>query len=134
MSTDPDPPAAGYDLHRLNNHINEIKPLLELDGEWRMADADVDPDAARVTLRLLQRHGAIVSETEYDSASGHHRNKYRWKPAAKQHFRAYAADMATLPCGCREHVPPDLSRDAEVAHCKHCGQAHDADALREWLS
>jgi len=109
----------------LRNNIARIKPLLDLEGEWTVRDAEGD---VRDVIVLLKKEGAIehVSRDVFNvkvhpddpSQGSDIVNRWRWKPAHKRYLKQVAEDVTTFPCGHRAHICNP--REVDGFSCRKC--------------
>jgi hypothetical protein len=117
--------------NRCRVRYERIKPLLDMQGEFRAADV---PDSVRRSdLRWLANQGALRI-VRRDRTSGKRLSVYRWDPVVKRELERYGSQLATLPCGCRAHIPPgDGDTPEGRMACKHCGAVHPRATFRAAL-
>lgn len=126
--------ASGH-AHKCRARIHEIEPLLELSGTWKQTDIDdLDSRESHKIIMKLKQIGAIEVATTETTSGGKYVQSYRWNPGYKESYQEYADELNRLPCGCRAHIPPgDRGAPEGQMCCKHCGQPHEKETIRECL-
>jgi len=110
---------------RLRNNIARIKPLLDLEGEWTVRDAEGN---VRETLIFLKKEDAIekvgkdvfnVKIHEGDPSQGSDiLCRWRWNRPHKKYCKQVAEDVTTFPCGHRAHICNP--REVDGFSCRKC--------------
>ena len=128
------------DVSTLYPHIHAIEPLLKYD-DFTLAETPLGGDAettrqGRPVIDRLQSAGAL-NKTERVREGGKSYWRYEWVDTAREDLREYLADLDTLPCGDRVHLPDRRGMPDGVIECKYCGREYDRDRfetfVREYL-
>lgn len=117
----------------LRNRIDEIKPLLQLDGEWTHADVE---GMHRYAIIMLSRTGAIEKVdtrlVERQTPSREDRNVdktnmhvWEWDEQIKNWLISYYSEQDKLPCDHRAHVCNP--RDMDGYSCQYCREDEDRE-------
>jgi hypothetical protein len=126
----------------IGKHIHEYVPVLDLpddsgdDGTFTVRDlarhdgSDLEPGepSGRHLLQQMELQGLlqVVSEGDGDTAA-----RYAWREPGRQAVEDYLAEMDTLPCGCRTHIPDARDDPDGVITCGYCGEAYDRERFKE---
>jgi len=135
-----------YDIHisKVNQHALALQPALALDGEWNIDDLkeqykhspyEIPNTTPQNLLHVLQQDGAIksVRKTIIGEDTSRSASVWRWNEGPRQKLLQRAADMNTLPCGCRSHIPDMRDSPNGYGACKVCGEEHRKQIFEDAL-
>jgi len=110
-----DNPMSEAQFNVLKRRIDDFYPLLQLDGEWMVRDADIKQGI----IGTLRKEGAVerVDRVLKDNAKTLV-GVYRWKPQAKKALKEYWEQRTNLPCGHRVKINHHPTK--ECLTCKEC--------------
>jgi hypothetical protein len=124
-------------------HIHAYQAILTVPGQ-------LPADQERFTLADVSNYTEAVGDLQ--EGNGHHileqmrlagllertrqpggstPARYRWRDAGREAVEDYLADMETLPCGCRRHIPDTRADPPGVVTCGYCGERYDRDRFEE---
>lgn len=119
----------------MKTYAKKLEPILDIQGEFDVRDVkDKLPDdhSHQTWLFMLHEYNAIKScGKEWINNNNSH--IWVWNEEARKFLKEYAAQMNTLPCGCRSHIPAAIGPNTEIAECNHCGTKHTKETFREAL-
>jgi len=117
------------DKTKLKNRIDDLAPVL-YKSEFTIRDLNDDGMRHVTLLRWMTKTGALEKvDTEYEACNKKY-TVYKWQECQGE-LQQYYEDRNELPCGCRAHIPPE--RDGEMFVCKHCGDKHTRQVIKESL-
>jgi hypothetical protein len=132
---DADPADAPQHLRKLYPIIHDLQPLLEEDDftiKEIVGDDAGEPNKIYGSIQgTLDRALALGAMKKRPDDADPRRSRYSWHPAAREHLREYLAELETLPCGCRCHVPDSRDDPDGVIACRYCGEQYREDFFKQ---
>jgi hypothetical protein len=124
--------------NKLRHKAHMIEPLLSIEGEFTINDVKEAGTHSHMTpsnwLYWLSNVGAIEEQDYYfDKQADCCIHSWKWNQEKKQYLKDVIEKESVLPCGCRAHVPSDLSSTAESGTCKHCGEEWSKETFKQAL-
>lgn len=126
----------------IGKRIHEYVPVLDLgtDGGTftirdlaRQDESSIEPGepSGRHLLQQMVLQGLLETVTEGDGDSC---SEYAWRQPGRQAVEDYLAEMDTLRCGCRQHIPDTRDDPDGVVSCGYCGEEYDRDRFRDLVA
>lgn len=126
----------GFDRNSwLNPYCVALKPLTEVSEPWHIREVkDLLPDDRSPQQWMLQlENNNVIEKVERIRIDNRPVWEYEFNPRAEEFITQRSENVNKLPCGCRAHIPSDVSANTDTGTCKNCGATHSKETFKNTL-